>query len=353
MKTFYTKELKNLDGVLAAELSGVDKEKATFALYFHSSEHNAAEVAAAMEAALPGVPKMGCSTSGEVSTGYMGDGSLSVSVFDASTVAKASVESASRGGIGEALGKLQAPHGAVDITRQVGLVLLDGLSGAEEGFMDELGNLSDTTFVGGSAGDDLKFSKTFMSANGVVVSAEGMLALLDVPNGFELIKTQSFAIGSKKLVPTEVEFENRLVKAFDGKPAADAYAEALGVEKANLADHFMSHPLGLVAGTDPFVRSPMKLEGDHVKFYCAVMAGQELSVLDSTTIVADTKAALEATPAKGLVVFNCILRTLEIKAKGRQAEFGALFTVPTVGFSTYGEAYLGHINQTATILALK
>ena len=31
--------------------------------------------------------------------------------------------------------------------------------------------------------------------------------------------------------------------------------------------------------------------------------------------------------------------------------YGELFSkTPTVGFSTYGEAYLGHINQTSTIL---
>lgn len=353
MKTFHTSETKDLGAAIEAGLAGFDKAQATFALYFHSSGHDAGAVAAAMEAALPGVPKIGCSTSGEISTGYMGDGSVSISVFDASTVAKASVSSASRGSVGKALAELQAPHGAVDLERQVGLVLLDGLSGCEEGFMDELGNLSDTTFVGGSAGDDLKFAKTHMSANGKVVADEGVLALLDVPAGFELVKTQSFAVGAKTLVPTEVEFENRLVKSFDGKPAAQAYAEALGVDKSALADHFMSHPLGLVAGSDPFVRSPMKLEGDHVKFYCAVMEGQELSVLDSASIVADTKAALAAAPSKGLIVFNCILRTLEIKAKGEQAAFGALFSAPTVGFSTYGEAYLGHINQTATILAFK
>jgi hypothetical protein len=51
-------------------------------------------------------------------------------------------------------------------------------------------------------------------------------------------------------------------------------------------------------------------------------------------------------------VFNCILRTLDLKKQDKTEAFGKLFVKPTIGLSTYGEAYIGHINQTATILAL-
>jgi hypothetical protein len=55
----------------------------------------------------------------------------------------------------------------------------------------------------------------------------------------------------------------------------------------------------------------------------------------------------------GLINFHCILRTLELKAKGQTAAYGALFTkLPTIGFSTYGESYVGNINQTSTMLLL-
>lgn len=55
-----------------------------------------------------------------------------------------------------------------------------------------------------------------------------------------------------------------------------------------------------------------------------------------------------------LINFNCILRTLEMESKGLTQQYGELFTdIPTVGFSTYGEAYIGHVNQTATMLVLK
>ena len=56
----------------------------------------------------------------------------------------------------------------------------------------------------------------------------------------------------------------------------------------------------------------------------------------------------------GIINFNCILRTLELGQKGLTEDYGKLFEVaPTVGFSTYGEQYIGHINQTATMLVFR
>ncbi len=56
----------------------------------------------------------------------------------------------------------------------------------------------------------------------------------------------------------------------------------------------------------------------------------------------------------GVVNFNCILRTLELGQKGLTEDYGKVFEkVPTVGFSTYGEQYIGHINQTATMLVFR
>ena len=79
-----------------------------------------------------------------------------------------------------------------------------------------------------------------------------------------------------------------------------------------------------------------------------------MHVLESTDIVADTeKAVRDLGQASALINFHCILRTLELKSKGQCPAYGKLFEkVPTVGFSTYGEEYIGHINQTSTILVV-
>jgi hypothetical protein len=244
----------------------------------------------------------------------------------------------------------------LDPERWIGLVLIDGLSGSEERVMDRIGDLTNVIFIGGSAGDDVAFTKTYVAANGRAVSDAAVLALLECPNGFDIIKTQSFHATRQFLVPTRVNKAAREIIEFNGKPAATAYAEALSVKPEDLAAQFMAHPLGLMVGGEPFVRSPQQIVGESVRFYCGVDEGMKLAVLDSTGIVEDTaaalKAALERNPgAQGLLSFNCILRTLELEAKGQTDAYGKVFAgVPTAGFSTYGEEYIGHINQTATML---
>jgi len=337
-------------------------------LYFASSQYDAAAIAAAMERAFPGAAVIGCTTAGEIVSGRMLKSSLVAMALPTDIVPEIHVQVA-RGigtgvdGVDAAFKGFQAATGrsALDLDPRewVGLILIDGLSRAEERVMERVGALTDVMFIGGSAGDDLKFERTRVFAHGAAHGNAAVLALLRVPHGFDFIKTQSFCAMSKTLVPTRVDEANRTVLEFDGKPAAEAYAEALGLPVSEAAAHFMDHPVGLMDGREPYVRSPQQIAGNAMAFYCAVKAGMPLALLDSTDIVADTaralaEAKLAAGKVAGVINFNCILRTLELDAKGKSGEYGALFAdVPTVGFSTYGEAMIGHINQTSTMLVFK
>ena len=94
-------------------------------------------------------------------------------------------------------------------------------------------------------------------------------------------------------------------------------------------------------------------------FYCNVKEGMRLSVLKSTDIVSDTRNAVETKRKevgniRGIINFHCILRTLELENNGQAAEYGEIFSdIPTIGFSTYGEQCIGHVNQTSTMLVFK
>ena len=339
---------------VATELVALLPAQPTFVLYFHSTTFEAAAVAAMIAKTFPGVSSLGCSTAGEIATGVMLDGGLVVAAFEAAEVPQAEVVAIDGDHIKEAFSGLTKRFDNVDFATHVGLILMDGLSGKEESVMESLGDCTDLTFVGGSAGDDLKFAKTDVFANGQSVNGVGALGLLHVPGGFELIKTQSFSPTGKTLTPTRIDSASRAVLEFDGQPAAQAYASAIGAKSAEAAaSAFMTSPLGLMAGEEPFVRSPQRVDGDKLHFYCKVREGVELAVLKGTDIVADTAAALARSSFRSLIVFNCILRTLDLKAQGKTDAYGKLFAAPTIGFSTYGEAYIGHINQTATILALR
>ena len=327
-------------------------------LYFATPAQEPAALAAAMEAAFAPAVVIGCTSAGELVSGAMLEGTVVAMALGPDVVAEVAVEvleglragadrvPAAFEGFGRRLG---VPMRKLDPSRHVGLVLVDGLSGAEERVMDSIGSRTDVLFVGGAAGDGLAFRATHVFAGGRAIPDAAVLAVLRLERGFSILKTQSFATTGKRLVATEVDEASRTVHAFDGRPAAQAYAAALGVAPEALPALFARHPLGLMAGDEPFVRSPQRVVGEAVKFYCAIAEGAEL----------ETRLALERKRRmlggiSGLVNFNCILRTLELQKNGQTAAYGALFAdVPTVGFSTYGEEYLGHVNQTATMLVLR
>jgi hypothetical protein len=247
-----------------------------------------------------------------------------------------------------------APLSELDHDTHVGLIVADGLSGAEEEVMERIRDLTDIPFVGGSAGDDLAFRATLVAANGHTFEHAAVLALLRVPAGYRIIKTQSFRLLGKTLTATEVDEAARTVRRFNDAPAVEAYAQALGIDGDSPASYFMSNPVGLMVGGGLFVRSPQRVLRDgSIVFYSRIREGAELELLESTDIITDTGKALEGSQ-RALIVFNCIWRTLQLQEEGQCDAFGALFAnTPAVGFSTYGEAYMGHVNQTATMLALR
>lgn len=334
---------------------------------FASAAMDPGAVSAGLAEAFPEAKVIGCTTAGEIVSGRMLKHSLVVMALDDAFVADVSVQvvsDLSQGVDVESAFAGFASHfgsAAADLSldEYVGLVFVDGLSGAEERLMEAVGNRTNVVFVGGSAGDDLAFTRTHVFADGQAVSDAAVLALLKPAVPFKIVKTQSFVATDQVLVATETDEAAREVISFNGKPAVEAYAQAIGRPVDQAADGFMNHPVGLMIDGEPYVRSPQQvLENGTIRFYCNIVNGMGLSVLEGTDIIADTKSALaEAADELGgisaLINFNCILRTLELEAEGRTGEYGALFSdVPTVGFSTYGEQYFGHINQTATMLAL-
>jgi hypothetical protein len=333
-------------------------------LFFASTKHAPAVVSRQMQAAFPKAQVFGCSTAGEIVSGHMLNDSIVAMAFSAEAAPDCKIEIVrdlgQRGSIEKAFQNFEAhfgePVAGMDSDKYVGIVLIDGLAGAEEGFMETLGDMTHVTFIGGSAGDDLKFSGTHVYAKGESHTGAAVLALIKPGLGFSFIKTQSFRFLGKTLRVTGANEANREVLQFNEKPAVEAYAEAIGVPVGEVSKHFMRNPIGLVIEGEPYVRSPQQVQGDAMRFYCGVKEGMELSLLESTDIISDTRNAIvEAEKQLGkisaVINFNCILRTLDLRQNNLSEDYGKIFAnIPTVGFSTYGEQYIGHINQTATML---
>jgi hypothetical protein len=337
-------------------------------LFFASSKYAPDELSRKMQETFPSALVFGCSTAGEIVTGNMLDGSVVVMGFNDESLLDAKIEIIEDlkdpEGVKKACDSFAGHFGvsvADMVSREyVGIILVDGLSGVEESLIEKIGDSTNVVFIGGSAGDDLKFSSTHLYANGKFYTNAAILALLKPGTDFTFIKTQSFRDLGKRLEVTKADEASRVVSEFNGKPASEAYAEAINTTVEDASNHFMHNPLGLLIEDEPFVRSPQQIKdnGD-MAFYCSVREGMELSLLESTDIIEDTRVAINQAKEEsgriiGIINFNCILRTLELKQKNLTTEYGDLFSsVSTIGFSTYGEQYIGHINQTATMLLFK
>jgi hypothetical protein len=251
------------------------------------------------------------------------------------------------------------PAAGMGPSRYVGIVLTDGLNGREERLMEAIGDMTDVFFVGGSAGDDLRFRSTHVYANGRAYTDAAVLALLKPGVPFDFVKTQSVRDLGVRMVVTKADSPRREVVEFDNKPASTAYAEALGVTINELPDYFPTNPLGLVIDGEPYVRSPMMIQGQSVLFYCGSVEGTTLSLLETGDIIEDTRRDLHEAEERlggisGLIVFNCAHRALELSNKRLTGKYGELFGgIPTIGFNSYGEQCIGHVNQTATMLAFR
>jgi hypothetical protein len=105
----------------------------------------------------------------------------------------------------------------------------------------------------------------------------------------------------------------------------------------------------------PWIRSPRAVTPDGaIAFYAQIRPGMEVEVMNPTDLIRDTVAVLEDARAQlgghvsGAVLFNCILRRLELDGARSDDFVASLDGLPVAGFHTYGESWLGHVNQTLT-----
>ena len=347
------------------QLSGID---ACLVLYFVSTSYPPDTICKAMADAFAGAHTVGCTTAGEFITCKMGYNSIVAMAWSKDSLKELKIEflkniKTDTQVVAKAFKSFEASLGKpmkyLDPSRYVGMVIFDGLSGCEEKINDRIGNLTNVPFVGGTAGDDLKFVCTYLFLDGKAYPEGCILLLMEPANGYAILKTQSCELTGKKLIPTKVIENERKVVEFNNKPAAIAYSEAVGVSVDDLPKYFSAYPLGLVFDEQNiFIRVAQEIkENLSIKFACSIKGELELDVLRATNVVADTNVDLQKhkiNEMKAIVDFHCAYRFIELDAKNQMKEYSELFgNVPTIGFSTYGESFIGHMNQTSTMLLLK
>lgn len=313
------------------------------------------------------VPVVGCTTAGEIGPdGYQESSIVGFSLASSKLEVRSfGIEHLQSLGPGHFEGLSETVHGRLaklretePTTKAFALLLVDGLSVMEEQLVAPLYRfLGQIPLIGGSAGDDQSFEKTYVYSNGEFRADAATVAVFFTSLPFEIFKTQHFVPTDRKLVITGAKPAQRIVTEINGKPAAREYAHQLGLEIEELKPMvFSRYPVMLRIGGEYYVRSIQKVNDDgSLTFFCAIDEGLVLTLCSGVDLVSNLDAALQDATnrvpnAQVVIGCECILRRLEVIEKNLTEDFARLIAkYHVIGFHTYGEQYNAvHVNQTFT-----
>lgn len=236
----------------------------------------------------------------------------------------------------------------------------DGLSGNSSAGLRGILEVLGTNFpvIGGSAGDDAQYKKTYQYVDGRVLSDSIVVIGLSGEFKFSLgVKHGWTPIGSPKTV---TRAEGAIVYEIDGAPAYDVYKDYFGDEVAKqlssgpLASLAVSYPLGIVTENEGeyLLRAPFFSQPDG-----SIVCGGEVPQGSQVQIMlGDREGAIHAARFAGeraieelggkpdlCLIFSCHVRDKLFGGMARTAdEISAVrgeigVDTPVAGFYTYAE----------------
>jgi len=363
-------EERSVDAAVASIAAALDHSEIGQLLVFFSPSLVASTLSRALSCEFAGIRVAGCSTSGQISPDRFSEVGILAMAFP-------------KKGFRVVSKVLRDIHGlsierAIEIVRDLraqldqasagqkrnrfALSFIDGLSNCEEMIVSALGwALNDIPLVGGSAGDNLLFSRTALLHNGDVHHEAALLLLIETDYLVRTFKHDNFEPTDQKLVVTASNSEARTVLELNAECAAREYASAAGLDDGSLTPmSFAAHPVVVRVGGDYYCRSIQKMNSDgSLTFFCAIDDGVVLTVARAKDIVSSAEKELERLDREtgGLdfvLAFECVLRRLDSEihqVKHRMNELYKKYNL--VGFHTYGEQYNSmHLNQTLTGVAI-
>jgi hypothetical protein len=199
VKSVYSSEssVEEVVNDIYKQLEGINPK---LVIYFASSNFSPEQISKLFKEKFKSCEVLGCTSSGEITSGKMLKGSGVAMALDSEVISDVKVSVleniSDRFNISDVMGEFEGYYGEpvskMNFEEYVGIILIDGLRSAEERVMDKIGDITNVTFIGGSAGDDLKFEKTYVFANDKTYTDSAVLALIKPKSGFDIIKTQSF-----------------------------------------------------------------------------------------------------------------------------------------------------------------
>lgn len=207
--------------------------------------------------------------------------------------------------------------------------------------------------VGGSAGDDSKFVKTYTFLNGEVTN-DGCVVVAIVSNLITSTGIKQGYFPTNKIVLV-TKAKGKIVKELNNKPAAQVYSELTGVNieelRKNPLPYIVAKPFGLADTQGNYwVKTALKvMDDDSLLFFAPIKESTALCLMESKEelILNASKEAIQESVQKAslkdleaLIIFSCGARTIYLGDKLIKEYELIKKTVgktPFIGFYTYAE----------------
>lgn len=352
---------------IADVLAQLAPEHLALLILFVGEGHDLSAIERALPPVLDTTQVIGCTTAGEIGKGGYLEGQIvalglprslfrvatghlkDLGQFDAERARDLAFEL-----------RAEVTFSTADWANEVAFLLTDGLSMMEDQLVWALSEaLGQSPLVGGSAGDGLNFGKTFVLHRGRFMSDAAVLAVLRTPCRVTAFRFDHLEPTDRRMVVTDADPAQRLVRAINGMPAGPEYARILGKDPQQLSPFiFAANPVVSKIGDDHHVLAIQRVEPDGtLRFFSAIETGLVLRLAQSTDLEAHLERELSRLSPDGMrpaiLACDCILRRLEAEnSQTRHRISAVLDRYGVTGFNTYGEQFnLVHVNQTFTSLA--
>ena len=356
---------KNQDTYLAsreASKEALDKAggAANLIIVFSSVAHNQEEVIKGIRAVSRDIPLVGCSDAGEITTQGPDSGKIAVMALNTDKIQYSL-------GVGRGADKdsftsgktaAQAVMSAAKIPSSLFVMLSEGLAengaAAVRGVQSVMGE--NFPIMGGSAGDDFKFEKTYQYIDDKVLNNSVV--------GIGFSGNFSFGIGVQHGLepigpPMKVtKAEGAKLIEVDGRPALSIYEDYFGerakeLTKEPITKIAYTYPLGVSveAGSD-FLIVDVVIANNKGEITCAaeipegaeirlMLGDAEKAIYAARKAAEDAKQQLNGVSPAAVIVFDCIARQKLLGNRIRE-EIIAIQdilgnNVPLIGFYGYGE----------------
>ena len=242
--------------------------------------------------------------------------------------------------------------------RQVLIMLPDGLTGngsdIVRGAQDALG----TSFpiVGGSAGDNFYFQKTYQFFDQSILSDSVPCVLFSGEGNFGIgIRHGWNPIGK---IRTVTKAWSNVILELDHQPAVSIYEDYFGkdaneLKKEPLAHMAITYPLGMkIEGESEYLLRDAITVSEEGGLNCAaevpegsqvrLMVGSKEAAISAARLAAkQAKDSLKSSLPKTAIIFNCIARNKLLGRRSKE-EIDTVrevlgLNIPIIGFYTYGE----------------